>query len=165
MGGFPHYGVVKEDYVMIKGACPGVKRRVITLRKSLFKQTSRSALEVRAGGTWLVCCRPPAPRPVRCLPACLPVERAGHSLLPACQPSLRLLSLPACPLRPAALQEVKLKFIDTASKVRYCHVVPPCRTALAVLLCRPPSPCPHARVLPGSTSGKHLGRCWAWPVC
>lgn len=32
---------------MIKGACPGVKRRVITLRKSLFPQTKRSALEVR----------------------------------------------------------------------------------------------------------------------
>jgi large subunit ribosomal protein L3e len=45
MGGFPHYGVVKEDYVMIKGACPGVKRRVITLRKSIFPQTSRKALE------------------------------------------------------------------------------------------------------------------------
>ena len=30
---------------MIKGACPGVKRRVITLRKTLFPQTSRSALE------------------------------------------------------------------------------------------------------------------------
>jgi large subunit ribosomal protein L3e len=45
MGGFPHYGVIKEDYVMIKGACPGVKRRVITLRKSLFPQTSRNALE------------------------------------------------------------------------------------------------------------------------
>jgi hypothetical protein len=50
MGGFPHYGVVKEDFVMIKGACPGVKRRVITLRKSLFPQTTRSALEVRFGG-------------------------------------------------------------------------------------------------------------------
>lgn len=23
MGGFPHYGVVKEDYLMIKGAVPG----------------------------------------------------------------------------------------------------------------------------------------------
>lgn len=23
MGGFPHYGVVKEDYLMIKGAIPG----------------------------------------------------------------------------------------------------------------------------------------------
>lgn len=35
----------QEDYVMIKGACPGVKRRVITLRKSIFPQTSRKALE------------------------------------------------------------------------------------------------------------------------
>merc|ERR1712222_188872 len=33
LGGFPHYGEVNEDYVMIKGACPGTKRRVITLRK------------------------------------------------------------------------------------------------------------------------------------
>ena len=45
MGGFPHYGVVREDFVMIKGACPGVKKRVITLRKSLLHQTKRSALE------------------------------------------------------------------------------------------------------------------------
>jgi large subunit ribosomal protein L3e len=45
MGGFPRYGLVKEDFVMIKGACPGVKKRVITLRKSLIPQTSRSALE------------------------------------------------------------------------------------------------------------------------
>ena len=46
MGGFPHYGEVKEDFLMIKGACPGVKRRVITLRKSLFTQTHA----LRAGG-------------------------------------------------------------------------------------------------------------------
>ena len=45
MGGFPHYGEVKEDYVMIKGCCPGTKKRIITLRKSLFPQTSRTALE------------------------------------------------------------------------------------------------------------------------
>lgn len=45
MGGFPHYGVVNEDYVMIKGGCPGTKKRVITLRKTLFPQTKRSALE------------------------------------------------------------------------------------------------------------------------
>merc|ERR1712196_67394 len=41
LGGFPHYGEVNEDYIMIKGACPGVKRRVITMRKSLVSQTSR----------------------------------------------------------------------------------------------------------------------------
>eukprot|EP00878_Enallax_costatus_P035740 GHUV01039954.1.p1 GENE.GHUV01039954.1~~GHUV01039954.1.p1 ORF type:complete len:305 (-),score=120.92 GHUV01039954.1:236-1150(-) len=45
MGGFPHYGVVKEDYLMIKGAVPGTKKRPITLRRSLLAQTSRNALE------------------------------------------------------------------------------------------------------------------------
>jgi len=45
LGGFPRYGVVSEDFVMIKGACPGVKKRPITLRKSLVPQVSRSSLE------------------------------------------------------------------------------------------------------------------------
>jgi large subunit ribosomal protein L3e len=45
MGGFPHYGEVNEDYVMIKGGLPGTKKRVVTLRKSCVKQTSRTALE------------------------------------------------------------------------------------------------------------------------
>merc|ERR1711934_1215894 len=45
LGGFPHYGEVLEDYVMIKGACPGVKRRVITMRKTLVAQTSRKSTE------------------------------------------------------------------------------------------------------------------------
>lgn len=45
MGGFPHYGEINEDWIMIKGCCPGVKKRVITLRKSLHHPTSRSALE------------------------------------------------------------------------------------------------------------------------
>jgi large subunit ribosomal protein L3e len=45
LGGFPRYGVVDEDFIMIKGSCPGVKKRVITLRKSLIVQTSRNAQE------------------------------------------------------------------------------------------------------------------------
>merc|ERR1712032_360431 len=45
MGGFPHYGIVNEDFIMIKGCCIGVKRRVLTLRKSLLVHTKRSALE------------------------------------------------------------------------------------------------------------------------
>jgi len=45
MGGFPHYGIVKEDYLMIKGAVPGTKKRAITLRRTLLAQTSRNALE------------------------------------------------------------------------------------------------------------------------
>lgn len=45
MGGFPHYGVVSEDFVMVKGGVMGTKKRVITLRKTLLRQTKRSALE------------------------------------------------------------------------------------------------------------------------
>jgi len=45
MGGFPHYGVIKEDYMLIKGAVIGTKKRCITLRQSLIPQTTRSALE------------------------------------------------------------------------------------------------------------------------
>lgn len=45
MGGFPHYGIVKNDYLMIKGMIVGPKKRVITLRKSLLPQISRVALE------------------------------------------------------------------------------------------------------------------------
>nr|BAN20181.1 ribosomal protein L3 [Riptortus pedestris] len=45
MGGFPHYGEVNNDYVMLKGCCMGPKKRVITLRKSLLVHTKRVALE------------------------------------------------------------------------------------------------------------------------
>lgn len=45
MGGFPHYGEVNNDFVMVKGAIPGTKKRVVTLRKSLYTDTSRRALE------------------------------------------------------------------------------------------------------------------------
>jgi len=45
MGGFVHYGEVKNDFVMIRGCCVGPKKRVITLRKSLLIQTKRKALE------------------------------------------------------------------------------------------------------------------------
>ncbi|KAJ1858936.1 60S ribosomal protein L3 [Coemansia sp. RSA 1822] len=45
LGGFPHYGEVKEDFVILKGSCVGVKKRVLTLRKSLRVHTKRSALE------------------------------------------------------------------------------------------------------------------------
>lgn len=45
MGGFPHYGEVNNDFVMIKGSCIGSRKRIITLRKSLIVHTKRSALE------------------------------------------------------------------------------------------------------------------------
>merc|ERR1711935_1316420 len=45
VGGFVHYGLVKNDFVLIKGGVMGPKKRAITLRKSLLKQTSRAAME------------------------------------------------------------------------------------------------------------------------
>jgi hypothetical protein len=45
MGGFPHYGIVKNDFIMLKGSVPGTKKRVITIRKSLMVHTSRRDLE------------------------------------------------------------------------------------------------------------------------
>src|SRR5271163_372942 len=45
MGGFVRYGEVKNDFVLLKGSVPGVKKRVMTLRKSMFVHTSRKALE------------------------------------------------------------------------------------------------------------------------
>jgi len=45
VGGFPHYGIVREDFVLIKGCCIGPKKRALVLRKSLFPQVSRTALE------------------------------------------------------------------------------------------------------------------------
>jgi len=45
MGGFPHYGEVNCDYLMLKGCIMGPKKRVITLRKSLLVHTKRAATE------------------------------------------------------------------------------------------------------------------------
>jgi len=45
MGGFPHYGNVDEDFVMLKGCVQGPKKRCLTLRKSLLPQVSRKACE------------------------------------------------------------------------------------------------------------------------
>jgi len=45
LGGFPHYGQINEDWLMIKGGVCGTKKRAITLRQSLLPQTKRSALE------------------------------------------------------------------------------------------------------------------------
>jgi len=45
MGGFPHYGEVKQDFLMIKGCCIGPKKRALTLRKSLLTHTKKRALE------------------------------------------------------------------------------------------------------------------------
>jgi len=45
LGGFPHYGEVNEDFLMLKGAVVGTVKRPLILRKSLIPQVKRSALE------------------------------------------------------------------------------------------------------------------------
>lgn len=41
LGGFPHYGAVNEDYIMIRGSIMGAKKRVITLREAIFPPAGR----------------------------------------------------------------------------------------------------------------------------
>ncbi|KAJ1748691.1 60S ribosomal protein L3 [Coemansia sp. RSA 1821] len=41
LGGFPHYDEVKEGFVVLKGSCVGVKKRVLTL----CTHSKQSALE------------------------------------------------------------------------------------------------------------------------
>jgi len=45
VGGFPHYGELNQDFLMIKGGVVGPPKRIITLRKSLLTHFRRKALE------------------------------------------------------------------------------------------------------------------------
>jgi len=45
VGGFPHYGEINEDWIMLKGCIGGSKKRPVTLRKSLVAVSKRSHLE------------------------------------------------------------------------------------------------------------------------
>jgi len=45
MDGFLGFGVLREDFIMVKGSIGGPRKRPITLRKTIIPQTSRNALE------------------------------------------------------------------------------------------------------------------------
>lgn len=45
LGGFVRYGIVREDYLLIKGSIPGPIKRVMTIRKSLRVKTSKAFTE------------------------------------------------------------------------------------------------------------------------
>ena len=45
MGGWPNYGLVRNDWIMVKGSTVGVKKRVITLRKSIHPTTKKVGQE------------------------------------------------------------------------------------------------------------------------
>ncbi|AFP65622.1 60S ribosomal protein L3 (nucleomorph) [Chroomonas mesostigmatica CCMP1168] len=41
MGGFPYYGIIKEDFLILKGCILGSRKRPITLRKSLSSKNDK----------------------------------------------------------------------------------------------------------------------------
>lgn len=45
MGGFPHYGIVKNDYLMLRGSVVGSKKRPVTLRLSCHPTTTKASQE------------------------------------------------------------------------------------------------------------------------
>merc|ERR1711973_1007706 len=45
VGGFPHYGHVRQDFLMIRGCVVGPRKRVLTLRKSLLTTFRRRHME------------------------------------------------------------------------------------------------------------------------
>jgi len=50
IGGFPHYGIVNQDFLLLRGNVMGPKKRCVTIRKSLITPTSSfatSKLEVK----------------------------------------------------------------------------------------------------------------------
>jgi len=53
MGGFPHYGLVKQDFVMIRGCCIGSKKRAITLRKSLSTKPGKRFAYEKISLKWI----------------------------------------------------------------------------------------------------------------
>lgn len=47
MSGFPHYGNIKNDYIMVKGCVTGSRKRVVTLRKSLAPKTIKEDISLK----------------------------------------------------------------------------------------------------------------------
>ena len=45
LGGFPHYGEIKNQFILIKGGIVGIRKRMLILRKSIREQTNRNAME------------------------------------------------------------------------------------------------------------------------
>lgn len=41
MGGFPHYGEIVNDWIMVKGSCQGKKGRPLILRHQIYESVSK----------------------------------------------------------------------------------------------------------------------------
>eukprot|EP00831_Metopus_contortus_P069029 TRINITY_DN618_c0_g1_i15.p1 TRINITY_DN618_c0_g1~~TRINITY_DN618_c0_g1_i15.p1 ORF type:complete len:378 (-),score=64.43 TRINITY_DN618_c0_g1_i15:72-1205(-) len=46
LGGFPHYGEVNNDFLLLGGAIMGTKKRAVTLRKAIFPQVGLSLIHI-----------------------------------------------------------------------------------------------------------------------
>ena len=45
MGGFPRYGVIRSDFLILRGCLMGPKKRVLRLRKSLICKKKNDSLQ------------------------------------------------------------------------------------------------------------------------
>ncbi|KAL0223480.1 hypothetical protein P9112_002870 [Eukaryota sp. TZLM1-RC] len=45
LGGFPHYGILRNDFIMIKGCVAGPKKRMVTIRQPLLAPAGRKFQE------------------------------------------------------------------------------------------------------------------------
>ena len=41
MGGFPYYGIIRSDFIILKGCVMGPKKRLITLRKKIYLKDNK----------------------------------------------------------------------------------------------------------------------------
>ncbi|KAH0576566.1 Ribosomal protein L3 [Spironucleus salmonicida] len=47
MGGWVNYGLIKGDFVMIRGSCPGAKKRAVLLRKALLPRRNTMSVNIQ----------------------------------------------------------------------------------------------------------------------
>jgi large subunit ribosomal protein L3e len=50
LGGFPHYGIVNEDFLLLRGNVMGPRKRQVTIRKTMLQQTksfATSAVDIK----------------------------------------------------------------------------------------------------------------------
>ena len=47
MGGWVNYGLIRGDFVMIRGSCPGTKKRAVLLRHSLVPRRNAMSINIQ----------------------------------------------------------------------------------------------------------------------
>jgi large subunit ribosomal protein L3e len=47
LGGWVNYGLIKGDFVMIAGSCPGTKKRTVVLRQALLPHRNQHGIKIQ----------------------------------------------------------------------------------------------------------------------